>query len=248
MNANFFAIVKQIVTGQGEGILSEPRRLSAFFADLARDIPKPQKNAFTKCLEYDSAQILKNAAEPDRETCKQRLAQKLHEEEGLDLVLCAETLNLLAAVLFGEGQPSGEGQKKTYCKNCGKELQEGWKTCLYCSAQAAGLVIAPVISSGSGSAGHNVSSPSGLWIIRTFEGHLDYVMSVAFSPDGRYIVSGSGDTTLKLWEIESGGLIHSFEWHRGFVISVAFSPDGKYIVSGLSGGILKLWGLYDDEN
>jgi hypothetical protein len=102
MNAGLLNIVKQIVAEQGEAILAEPRRISAFFADLAKDEPKPQKNAFVKCLEHGFAQILKNAAEPDRSLCKQQLAQKLRDEEGLDPGLCADTLELLAAVLFGE--------------------------------------------------------------------------------------------------------------------------------------------------
>jgi cation transport ATPase len=104
MNANLLNVVKEIVTQCGEQVLSEPKRVSAFFADLAKDEPKPQKNALVKCLEHGFIQILKNAAEPDRVLCKQQLAQKLHEEEGLDLGLCGDTLELLAAVLFGEEQ------------------------------------------------------------------------------------------------------------------------------------------------
>jgi hypothetical protein len=128
MNTNLLNVVKGIVTQYGEQVLSEPKRVSAFFADLAKDEPKPQKNTFVKCIEHGFVQILKNAAEPDRVLCKQQLAQKLHEEEGLDPALCGETLELLAAVLFGEQQ-----QKKNHCKNCGKELQEGWESCSYCS-------------------------------------------------------------------------------------------------------------------
>ncbi|MDR2597843.1 MAG: zinc ribbon domain-containing protein [Treponema sp.] len=146
MNANLLAIVKQIVAEQGENILSEPRRVTAFFADLAKDEPKAQKYAFVKCLEHKSAQLLKNAAEPDREACKQQLAQKMYDEEGLDPGLCKETIELLAAVLFGEEK------KKSYCKNCGKELQEEWKSCPYCSVSAAktSQVSDPAISTGSG--------------------------------------------------------------------------------------------------
>jgi cation transport ATPase len=134
MNANLLNVVKEIVTQYGEQVLSEPKRVSAFFADLAKDEPKPQKNALVKCLEHGFVQILKNAAEPDRALCKQQLAQKLHEEEGLDLGLCGDTLELLAAVLFGE-----QLQKRNLCKNCGKELQEGWKSCPYCSTSAASI-------------------------------------------------------------------------------------------------------------
>ncbi|MDR2597844.1 MAG: zinc ribbon domain-containing protein [Treponema sp.] len=144
MNANLLAIVKQIVSEQGENILYEPRRVTAFFADLAKNEPKPLKYAFAKCLEYESAQALKNTAEQDREVCKQQLAQKLYDEEGLDLELCKETIELLAAVLFGEEQ------KKIYCKNCGKELREEWKICPYCSTIAADQ--APETSQLAGSA------------------------------------------------------------------------------------------------
>jgi hypothetical protein len=154
MNDNLLNVVKEIITQYGESVLGEPRRVSAFFADLAQDIPKPQKNAFVKCLEHGFVQILKNAAEPDRSLCKQRLAQKLHEEEGLDLGLCGETIELLAAVLFGEEQQ----QKKNHCKNCGKELQEEWETCPYCSTPEVktSQIISSAISSGSGSWGYGV--------------------------------------------------------------------------------------------
>jgi len=154
MDSNLFAIVKQIVTEQGDSILSQPRRVIAFFADLAQDIPKPQKNIFIKCLEYESAHILKNTAESDRALCKQRLANKLHGEEGLDLGLCEETIELLATVLFGEEQK----KKEKRCKNCGKELQEEWGLCPYCSASTVetSQVIGSVISSGSGSGGYGI--------------------------------------------------------------------------------------------
>jgi len=69
---------------------------------------------------------------------------------------------------------------------------------------------------------------------------LEMVSSVAFSPDGKYIVSG--DDTVKLWEVESGQLIRTFEGHEDKVMSVAFSPDGNYIVSGSLDSNIILWG------
>jgi len=132
MNTNLLNVIKEIIEKNGNAILSDPKRVSAFFADLARDEPKPQKNALVKCLEHGFAQTLKDVSAQDRELCKQRLAQRLHDEEGLDLSLCGETLELLSAVLFGdEVKP-----KINLCKNCGKELQEGWKTCPFCSIPA----------------------------------------------------------------------------------------------------------------
>jgi len=74
-------------------------------------------------------------------------------------------------------------------------------------------------------------------------GHSSYVNSVAFSPDGKYALSGSNDNTLKLWDISSGREIRTFKGHSSYVNSVAFSPDGKYALSGSMSmdKNLKLW-------
>src|SRR5262249_58242566 len=55
------------------------------------------------------------------------------------------------------------------------------------------------------------------------------VYSVAFSPDGKTLASGSGDNRVRLWDVNTGRLIRSFAEHGGTVHSVAFSPDGKMI-------------------
>lgn len=88
--------------------------------------------------------------------------------------------------------------------------------------------------------------------IRTFEGHSDYVNSVAYSPDGQKALSGSSDGTMKLWDISTGQLIRTFIGHSGYISSVAYSPDGQ---RGLSGGgdlesnssEMKLWNLSTGE-
>jgi len=70
-------------------------------------------------------------------------------------------------------------------------------------------------------------------------------LSVAFSPDGRFIVSCSNDHTVKLWDVENKRLAHTFKVHSGWFSSVAYSPDGRFIVSGLGNKTVKLW---DVEN
>ncbi|MCS5644447.1 MAG: hypothetical protein NZ807_14480 [Dehalococcoidia bacterium] len=75
----------------------------------------------------------------------------------------------------------------------------------------------------------------------TLEGHSDIVRSVAFSPDGKRIVSGSDDTTVKIWDAETGTSIHTIGGHSGWVMCVSFSPDGKHIVSGSDEAIVKVW-------
>ncbi|MEA5464773.1 NB-ARC domain-containing protein [Leptothoe sp. PORK10 BA2] len=72
---------------------------------------------------------------------------------------------------------------------------------------------------------------------------FDVVNSVAFSPDGQWLASGSRDGTLRLWNIEQRLCIHSFEGHTHSVSSVTFSPDGQWLASGSRDGTLRLWNI-----
>jgi WD40 repeat protein len=74
------------------------------------------------------------------------------------------------------------------------------------------------------------------------------VSSVAFSPDGTRIVSGSFDTTLRLWDAKSGEPIGApLKGHESRVMSVAFSPYGTRIVSGSFDTTLRLWDAKSGE-
>ena len=70
-------------------------------------------------------------------------------------------------------------------------------------------------------------------------GHADAVHAVAFSPDGRWALSGSMDETVKLWEVATGREVRTFPGNDGVVMAVAFSPDGRWALTG--SGKLKLW-------
>ncbi|MCO6427823.1 WD40 repeat domain-containing protein, partial [Nitrosomonas communis] len=73
-------------------------------------------------------------------------------------------------------------------------------------------------------------------------GHQNAVSSVAFSPDGRRIVSGSWDSTIRLRDAESGQQIgQPLLGHQDAVLSIAFSPDGRRIVSGSMDKTVRLW-------
>jgi WD40 repeat protein len=70
--------------------------------------------------------------------------------------------------------------------------------------------------------------------LQVIEDHTGSVPSVAWSLDGLYLVSGSFDRTVRLWDAHTGKQLAVLERHTGWVWSVAFSPDGVHIVSGSS--------------
>lgn len=81
---------------------------------------------------------------------------------------------------------------------------------------------------------------------RTLKGHRGYAWKVALSPDGRYLASGSWDSTVKVWDLEAPESAEpvTLRGHAGFILGLAFSPDGGRLASG-SGyaghGEIKVW-------
>ncbi|HVS36188.1 MAG TPA: c-type cytochrome domain-containing protein [Gemmataceae bacterium] len=78
-------------------------------------------------------------------------------------------------------------------------------------------------------------------VLTTYVGHADSVTAAVFSADGRRILSGGDDRTLRLWEADSGKTIQVFRGCEGGIKSLAFSPDGGRVLSGSADATVRLW-------
>ncbi|OQV16433.1 Notchless protein-like protein 1 [Hypsibius exemplaris] len=75
----------------------------------------------------------------------------------------------------------------------------------------------------------------------TIEGHAEAVISTQFSPDGRYLASGSGDTTVRFWDVNTETPQFQCKGHKNWILAIAWSPDGKKLASGCKDGKICLW-------
>jgi WD40 repeat protein/transcriptional regulator with XRE-family HTH domain len=91
---------------------------------------------------------------------------------------------------------------------------------------------------------HTLSSsgaPAAGKALLTLSGHTDVVEAVAYSPDGRWIATGSRDGTARVWDAATGAGLLTLAGHTTSVVSVAFSPDGTHLATGSLDGTAKLW-------
>ncbi|XP_075709120.1 notchless protein homolog 1 [Rhinoderma darwinii] len=75
----------------------------------------------------------------------------------------------------------------------------------------------------------------------SLEGHTEAVISVAFSPTGKHLASGSGDTTVRFWDLSIETPDFTSKGHTHWVLSIAWSPDGRKLASGCKNSQIFIW-------
>jgi WD40 repeat protein len=79
--------------------------------------------------------------------------------------------------------------------------------------------------------------------VHTLIGHSNAVTSVAFSPDGQTLASGSEDKTIEMWKLDAGKRWYTLTGHSDWVTCVAFSPDGRTLASSSRDKTIQIWDL-----
>jgi WD40 repeat protein len=78
-------------------------------------------------------------------------------------------------------------------------------------------------------------------LVALLKGHTRVILSLAFSPDNRYLVSGSKNSNAILWDIKRKRRLHTLTGHTDPIYAVAFTPDSKRVVTGSDDHSLRLW-------
>jgi WD40 repeat protein/uncharacterized caspase-like protein len=79
-------------------------------------------------------------------------------------------------------------------------------------------------------------------------GHTASVNALALSPDGRFLVSGSEDLTLKIWDTATGNVLRTLSGHDQSVLAAAISPDGKLLASGSADQTVRVWDVVTGQS
>src|SRR5437660_665982 len=118
---------------------------------------------------------------------------------------------------------------------------------LFSVAQARRWLSALAVVAGLVSAWHlaaDEAAPPG--VVANLKGHTEAVYAVGFTPDGKHVITGSFDKTLKMWETATGKDIKTFggaAGHQNLVLALSISNDGQMLASGSSDNTAKIWDI-----
>ncbi|OIP68850.1 MAG: hypothetical protein AUK43_14965 [Oscillatoriales cyanobacterium CG2_30_40_61] len=80
-------------------------------------------------------------------------------------------------------------------------------------------------------------------LLRTLVGHTDEILALEVTPDSQWLISGSKDHTIKVWDIATGQEIYTLTGHTGSVLTLVLTSDGKQVISGSADHTIKVWSL-----
>lgn len=81
----------------------------------------------------------------------------------------------------------------------------------------------------------------------SISGHTDAIVSVSFSPDGSSLASGSGDTTVRFWDVNTETSFRTCTAHKNWVLAISWSPDGTKLASADKNGLIHIWNTESGE-
>ena len=122
----------------------------------------------------------------------------------------------------------------------------GWGTCIRTvSCQEDPYTLAYWNNTIAACSDHDIIVLSALTgsLVAILSGHTDHVLSLAFSSDGVYLVSGSFDETIRLWDVQTGGVIKALYSHTKTICSVSISANNTTIASGSHDNAIRLWNI-----
>jgi WD40 repeat protein len=97
------------------------------------------------------------------------------------------------------------------------------------------------LTAGPGTAGG--TAPNAATKLRDYVGHAGPVGGLAVTPDGKYLITGGDDKTVRVWDANTAKQLRSFQGHMDKVTAVAVRPDGKQIASASADGAVRVWDL-----
>ena len=90
---------------------------------------------------------------------------------------------------------------------------------------------------------HSTAVTQAITVDRDLKGHTSFINTQVIAPDGKTLISGSADNTIRIWDMTSGQTLRTLAGHTSFVNALTLTPDGKTLISGSADRTIKIWDL-----